>query len=120
MRDPTRGGIATVLNELVQEKPYGIEIAESKIPVSPEVRSMCEILGYDPLYIANEGKVVIVAGEQDSEKILQIMKQEKHGKKSRIIGHITEEHPGKVILKTRTGGKRIIDIMTGDQLPRIC
>jgi hydrogenase expression/formation protein HypE len=120
MRDPTRGGVATVLNELVNKRPFGIELDESSIPVSEGVRSMCEILGYDPLYIANEGKVLLVTGENESSKILNVMKQDKLGKKSRIIGEITEDHPGKVVLKTTTGGKRIVDVMTGEQLPRIC
>jgi hydrogenase expression/formation protein HypE len=120
MRDPTRGGIGTVLNELVQKKQFGIEIDESALPVSEGVRSMCEILGYDPLFIANEGKVIIVTGEEESSKILTVMKQHTHGKMSRIIGGIVADHPGKVVLKTTTGGKRIIDVMTGEQLPRIC
>jgi hydrogenase expression/formation protein HypE len=120
MRDPTRGGVATVLNELVRKKAFGIEIDESSIPVSEGVRSMCEILGYDPLFIANEGKVVLVAGEKESTKILKVMKEDKLGKMSRIIGEIVDDHHGKVVLKTMTGGKRIVDIMTGDQLPRIC
>jgi hydrogenase expression/formation protein HypE len=120
MRDPTRGGVATVLNELVQKKTFGIEIDEYAMPVTDGVRSMCEILGYDPLYIANEGKVILVSGEKESPGLLNVMKEHKLGKMSSIIGKITGEHPGKVVLKTTTGGKRIIDIMTGEQLPRIC
>jgi hydrogenase expression/formation protein HypE len=120
MRDPTRGGVATVLNEMVQKKTFGIEIEESSIPVSEGVRSMCEILGYDPLFIANEGKVILVLGEKESSKILKVMKEDKLGKKSRIIGGIVDDHHGKVVLRTMTGGKRIVDIMTGEQLPRIC
>ena len=120
MRDPTRGGVATVLNELVQKKTFGIEIEETSIPVSEDVRSMCEILGYDPLFIANEGKVVLIAGEKECSKILRVMKDDKLGKKSRIIGEIVDDHHGKVVLNTMTGGKRIVDIMTGEQLPRIC
>lgn len=120
MRDPTRGGLATVLNEVVQKKSFGIEIEESSLPVSDGVRSMCEILGYDPLYIANEGKVVLIAGQKDCSNILTVMKGEKLGKKSRIIGEIVDDHHGKVVLKTMTGGRRIVDSMTGEQLPRIC
>lgn len=120
MRDPTRGGVAAVLNELVQKKTFGIEIEESSIPVSEGVRGMCEILGYDPLFIANEGKVVLVSGQKECSKILNVMKEDKLGKKSRIIGEIVDDHHGKVVLKTMTGGKRIVDIMTGEQLPRIC
>ncbi len=120
MRDPTRGGVATVLNELAQKKAFGIEIEESSIPVSEGVCGMCEILGYDPLFIANEGKVVLVAGQKECNKILNVMKEDELGKKSRIIGEIVADHHGKVVLKTMSGGKRIIDIMTGEQLPRIC
>jgi hydrogenase expression/formation protein HypE len=120
MRDPTRGGVATVLNELVQKKTFGIEIEESSIPISEGVRSMCEILGYDPLFIANEGKVILVSGENECSKILRVMKDDKLGKKSSIIGEIVNDHHGKVVLNTMTGGKRIVDIMTGEQLPRIC
>jgi hydrogenase expression/formation protein HypE len=120
MRDPTRGGVATVMNELVQNSKFGIELEESAIPVSEGVRGMCEILGYDPLFIANEGKVIIVAGEEESDRILQLMKSDQLGGKSSIIGTVTDDHRGKVVLKTATGGKRIVDALTGDQLPRIC
>ena len=120
MRDPTRGGVATVLNELAGKVPFGIEVDEESIPVNKGVAAMCELLGFDPLYIANEGKVVIVAGEEESGLILDILHSGEFGKQAAVIGRIVQEHPGKVVLKTSTGGKRIIDVLTGDQLPRIC
>jgi hydrogenase expression/formation protein HypE len=120
MRDATRGGVATVLNELAAKIPYGIELDEEAIPVGRGVEALCEILGFDPLYVANEGKVVMVAAEKESEKILGIMRKNKLGKQAAVIGRITEDHPGKVLLRTRTGGRRIIDALAGDPLPRIC
>ena len=120
MRDPTRGGVATVLNELAFKTKLGIEISESDLPVNNGVRAMCEVLGFDPLHIANEGKVLIVAAEKDVSGILEVLKNNEFGKMSAVIGHIVTDHPGKVVLKNETGGRRIIDSLTGDQLPRIC
>ncbi|MCX6286669.1 MAG: hydrogenase expression/formation protein HypE [Bacteroidetes bacterium] len=120
MRDPTRGGVATVLNELTGTKKFGISIDEPDLPVGKGVRAMCELLGFDPLYVANEGKVVIVAAEKECGRILEIMKKNELGKQSAVIGKVVSDHPGKVVLKTETGGKRIIDSLTGDPLPRIC
>jgi len=120
MRDPTRGGVATVLNELVSKTKLGIEIEESSLPINPGVKAMCELLGFDPLHIANEGKVLIVAGEKEGLEILEILKKNELGKKSTIIGRVVSDHPGKVVLKNETGGRRIIDSLSGDQLPRIC
>ena len=120
MRDPTRGGVATVLNELAGKIKCGIEIDESSLPISKGVKAMCELLGFDPLNIANEGKVLMVAGQRESKSILEIMKKNRLGKQSAVIGRMVRDHPGKVVMKTITGGKRIIDILTGDPLPRIC
>ena len=120
MRDPTRGGVAAVLNELAVKINRGIEINEQVLPVNKGVSAMCEILGFDPLHIANEGKVVVVASGKESQHILEILKNHPLGKQSAIIGHIVIDHPGKVVLQTGTGGKRIVDSLTGDQLPRIC
>ena len=120
MRDPTRGGVATVLNELAGKIQLGIEIDESALPLDKGVEAMCELLGFDPLHIANEGKVVIVAGEQEGLKILEILKKNELGIKSAIIGRVVSDHPGKVVLKNQTGGRRIVDTLAGDQLPRIC
>ena len=120
MRDPTRGGVATVLNELAEKINLGIEISESDLPVKSGVKAMCELLGFDPLHIANEGKVIIVAGEKEGQNILEVLKKNEYGKESLIIGRVVSDHPGKVVLKNETGGRRIIDALTGDQLPRIC
>ena len=120
MRDATRGGLATVLCELAENNKLGIEIIEQKIPIHENVRGMCELLGFDPYYVANEGKVVLVAGKDDAEKIIEIMKQHEFGKEASVIGEIVSEHTGKAILKTSVGGKRIIDMLAGEQLPRIC
>lgn len=120
MRDPTRGGVATVMNELASKTNFGIELSESDLPVSNGVKAMCEILGFDPLHIANEGKVLIVAAEKDGLKILDLLKNDILGKKSAIIGRVVNEHPGRVVLRNETGGRRIVDSLTGDQLPRIC
>ncbi len=120
MRDPTRGGVATVLNELTATKKFGISLDEAALPVGKGVRAMCEILGFDPLYVANEGKVIIIAAEKESGRILDIMRTNELGKQSAIIGRIVSEHPGKVVLRTETGSNRIIDSLTGDPLPRIC
>ncbi len=120
MRDATRGGVATILSELSENKNFGIQINESSVKVKEEVRGMCEILGFDPLYVANEGKVLIIVGRKDAEKVLKILKQDKLGKDSTIIGEIVDEHPGKSWSTTGIGGKRIIDMLAGEQLPRIC
>ena len=120
MRDPTRGGVATVLNELAGKTGMGIEIDESALPVRNSVKAMCEILGFDPLHVANEGKVLIVAPETSASDIMKTMKNNESGKDCAIIGRIVNDHPGKVVLKNITGGRRIIDSLSGDQQPRIC
>ena len=120
MRDPTRGGVATVLNELADKIQLGIELDESALPVTNGVKAMCELLGFDPLHIANEGKVLMVASEKDGNAILEILKKNELGRKSSIIGRVVADHPGKVVLKNETGGRRIVDSLSGDQLPRIC
>jgi hydrogenase expression/formation protein HypE len=120
MRDPTRGGVATVLNELAAKTGFGIEISEPDLPVNNGVRAMCELLGFDPLHIANEGKVLIVAGTKEGFKILEVLKNNELGMKSAIIGRVVTDHPGKIVLRNETGGRRIVDSLAGDQLPRIC
>jgi len=120
MRDPTRGGVATVLNELAGKIKLGIEIDEAALPMSKGVSAMCELLGFDPLHIANEGKVIIVASPAEAGHILEIMKKNPLGSCGAIIGRVVDDHPGKVVLKAETGGRRIIDTLTGDPLPRIC
>jgi len=120
MRDATRGGLATVLSELAEKKNFGITLEESNILVMPKVRAFCELLGFDPLYIANEGKVVIVADCDSAATILQVMQNHELGKNAGIIGEIVEEYPGKAWVNTAIGGKRILDMLAGEQLPRIC
>ena len=120
MRDATRGGLATVLCELAEDKNFGIEINEDTLPVNENVRGMCELLGFDPMYVANEGKVVMVVASKDAEKVLEALKNNDLGKEAAIIGEVVEEHLGKAWLTTGIGGRRIIDMLAGEQLPRIC
>ena len=120
MRDATRGGVATVLTELVEKRNYGLEVDESAFAVKEGVRGMCELLGFDPLYVANEGKVVMVVSDEDTPKVLDIMHAHEFGKEARIIGGIVDKHHGKGWIETGIGGKRIIDMLAGEQLPRIC
>ncbi len=120
LRDPTRGGLATTLNELARQSKVGIVIEEVKIPVKEEVKAACELLGLDPIYVANEGKMVAIVDPSDADKILARMKQNSYGKDAAIIGEITKEHPGKVIVKTKLGPSRIVDMLSGELLPRIC
>jgi hydrogenase expression/formation protein HypE len=120
MRDPTRGGVATVLNELAQKTGLGIEINESDLPFNIGVKAICELLGFDPLHVANEGKVLIVAADENASVILDVMKKNEFGKRSSIIGRVVSDHPRRVVLKNDTGGSRILDSLSGDQLPRIC
>lgn len=120
MRDPTRGGLASILKEIATSGNVGIEIDENKIPIKEEVKAACELLGFDPLYVANEGKLVLFAAEEDSKRILEVMKSHPYGKDSEIIGKVVNEHAGTVVMKTLIGSKRIIEMITGDQLPRIC
>jgi hydrogenase expression/formation protein HypE len=120
MRDPTRGGLASVLNEMVIDKRFGALLYKDKIPIRDEVAGFCELLGYDPLYLANEGKVIVVAASKIAEEILKIMKRNKLGKDAEIIGEIASGYKGMVVLKTSYGGTRVVDMPTGEQFPRIC
>lgn len=120
MRDPTRGGIGTTLNEFVQDQPFGIVIDEDAIPVKNEVQIICEMTGYDPLYIANEGKVIIVASREVSTTIVSLLHKDPLGKDAAIIGKVTERIGGKVVMKTKIGSERIVDMLVGDMFPRIC
>lgn len=120
MRDPTRGGIATTLKELALQSRLGIIINEAAVPIKPAVAGAAEILGLDPLYIANEGKLLAVVAPDCADKVLNIMRGCKYGRDAAIIGTVTFEFPRKVILKTRVGGNRIVDMLAGEQLPRIC
>ncbi len=120
MRDATRGGVASVLNEVVQKTPFSAKLVEENLPMKDEVRGVCDILGIDPLYAANEGKVLMVVREKDGEKILEIMRNIKEGKEAAIIGEITGQYPGKVFVQTGIGGKRMLSLLIEEQLPRIC
>jgi hydrogenase expression/formation protein HypE len=120
MRDATRGGLATVIAELAEKRDYGITLDEASLLVKPKVRAICELLGFDPLYVANEGKVVMVADPSSAEKIIRIMQDHELGKDARIIGDIVIDNPGKAWVNTGIGGKRILDMLAGEQLPRIC
>jgi len=120
LRDPTRGGLATTLNEISQQSDVGIRIYEDKIPVKDAVRGMCEILGFDPLYIANEGKMVVIAASEDAETIIAALRKNRYGRDAVVIGEVAAQHKGRVVLKTGLGASRIIDMPAGDLLPRIC
>jgi hydrogenase expression/formation protein HypE len=120
LRDATRGGLAAVLNELSLASNVGIEFDERKIPIHPAVNAACEMLGLDPLYIANEGKLVAIVPEDVAEAILSAMRQNKYGKDATIIGRVVSEHPGLVTAKTTIGGMRVVDLPVGELLPRIC
>lgn len=120
LRDPTRGGVGTALNEIAISSKVGVRIYEERLPVKNEVAGICELLGFDPLYIANEGKLIAFVGQDDAENVLSIMKKDKYGKDACIIGEVVSDSPGKVFMQTRIGGSRIVDMLTGEQLPRIC
>jgi hydrogenase expression/formation protein HypE len=120
MRDPTRGGLATTLNEFAAASQVGIILEESAIPVRPEVRGACEVLGIDPMYVANEGKLVAVVPAQVADKILAAMRSHPLGHEAQIIGEVVAESRGLVAMRTVLGAQLIIDMPVGEQLPRIC
>jgi hydrogenase expression/formation protein HypE len=120
LRDPTRGGLSSSLNEIAARSRVGIELRESAIPVREEVQGACEMLGLDPMYVANEGKLVAIAGPASAERLLETMRRNPLGRNTQIIGTVTDAHPGMVTMRTRLGTSRIVDLLTGDQLPRIC
>jgi hydrogenase expression/formation protein HypE len=120
LRDPTRGGLGTSLNEIAAQSDVGIRIIEEEIPIRFEVLGACELLGLDPLYVANEGKLIALVAPEDANSILDKMRDNKYGHEARIIGEVVPDHNGRVFMKTRVGGTRIVDMLTGAQLPRIC
>ena len=120
MRDPTRGGLAATLNEIAQQSGVGMHLEEAAIPVKPEVEAACELLGLDPLNIANEGKLVAICAAEDAEKLLGAMRAHPLGAAAAIIGRVVEDASGFVQMKTRFGGRRMVDWLSGEQLPRIC
>jgi hydrogenase expression/formation protein HypE len=120
LRDPTRGGLATTLNELAEQSKVGMNIEEEKIPVRDGVAGACEMLGFDPLYVANEGKLVAIVAAADADRVLKAMQRNRYGRDAVIIGEVTTEHPCRVVMKTILGTSRIVDMLVGDILPRIC
>ncbi|SDF68380.1 hydrogenase expression/formation protein HypE [Sporolituus thermophilus] len=120
LRDPTRGGIATTLNEIASQAQVGIFLDETAIPVRPAVQAVCEILGFDPLYLANEGKMLVFVEQVFTEQVLNIMNAHPYGREARVIGRVTAQPAGQVGLRTAIGGMRLLDMLVGDQLPRIC
>ena len=120
LRDPTRGGLATTLNEFVENAELGIEIEEKLIPVKASVQAACDMLGLDPLYCANEGKLICVVAAQDAQKVLEAMHSTEEGRDAAIIGTVTDAYPGKLVMGTNYGGRRVLQKLTGAQLPRIC
>jgi hydrogenase expression/formation protein HypE len=120
LRDPTRGGLATTLNEIAQQSRVGIHINEKSIPVRPVVAAACEMLGFDPLYIANEGKLVAIVAPEAAEKVLVAMRQERYGEEAVIIGEVRSDPTGRVLLHTTLGSTRLVETPSGELLPRIC
>ncbi len=120
LRDPTRGGLATTLNEIALQSQVTIELDEEAIPVKPQVRAACEMLGFDPLYVANEGKVIIILPESEAADALQYLHQQPLGKDAALIGRVMKDQSARVLLKTIIGGTRIVDMLAGEMLPRIC
>ena len=120
LRDPTRGGVATTLNEFIEGTDLGIVIDEDKIPIRPQVRAACGMLGLEPLYCANEGKLLAVVDPADADTVLKAMRETKEGRDAALIGHVSADYPGRLVMQTAFGGKRILQKLTGAQLPRIC
>jgi hydrogenase expression/formation protein HypE len=120
MRDPTRGGLSSALNELAAASRVGVELQEAAIPLRPEVRGACEMLGLDPLYVANEGKLIAVAPPEEADRLLEVMRGHPLGRNAALIGTVVAEHPGMVVLRSLVGGERVVTMLAGEQLPRIC
>jgi hydrogenase expression/formation protein HypE len=120
MRDPTRGGLSSALNELAAASRVGVRLDEAAVPVRPEVHAACEMLGLDPLYVANEGKLIAVVPPDDAGRVLAAMRAHPLGRDASLIGEVVADHPGLVILRSRVGGERVVTLLAGEQLPRIC
>jgi len=120
LRDPTRGGVTSALSEIAQSARVGMLLNEARIPISEEVKGACEILGLDPLYVANEGKLLAIVSARDIDPVLSAVKSHPLGQQAAVIGEVTRDHPGLVMMKTRIGGTRVVDMLSGEQLPRIC
>ena len=120
LRDPTRGGVATTLNEIAQKSGLGIDLDQTKIPVHEQVEGACEMLGLDPLYVANEGKFLAIVAPEFAEQAVEILRSDEKGKNAAVIGEISRSHSRQVLLKSRIGGRRVVNMLPGEQLPRIC
>jgi hydrogenase expression/formation protein HypE len=120
MRDPTRGGVSSTLNEIAEQSRVGIRLEESEIPVRDEVRGACEMLGLDPLYVANEGKLIAIVAPEAAPAVLDAMRRHPLGTNSRMIGTVVESPSPVVTIRTALGTSRLVDMLAGDQLPRIC
>lgn len=120
LRDPTRGGVASALNEIAKSAQVGVRLHEARIPVPDAVRGACEILGLDPLYVANEGKCLAIVAPEAAEAVLAAMQADPLGQEAAIVGEVVAEHLGRVLLRSRIGGTRVVDMLSGEQLPRIC
>jgi hydrogenase expression/formation protein HypE len=120
LRDPTRGGVATTLNEIAHQSRTCIVLNEANIPVRPAVAAVCEMLGFDPLYVANEGKLLAIVAREDAEKVLTAMHSTKYGAEALIIGEVQSEPQKRVLMKTAIGSTRVVDVLMGEMLPRIC
>jgi len=120
LRDPTRGGVATSLNEIAGQSQTGIVLQEHAIPVNPAVHAACEMLGFDPLYVANEGKLIVICSPEDEQMVLDTMRAHPYGTHAVTIGEVTKEPAGRVIMKTLIGSHRVVDVLAGEMLPRIC
>lgn len=120
LRDPTRGGVAAALNEIAQTAGIGVEIVERDIPIPPAVQAACELLGMDPLHIANEGKLIAFVERSDADHLLSVMRSHPLGREAALIGYATADHPGVVVARTGIGGTHVVDTLIGEQLPRIC
>ena len=120
LRDPTRGGVASALNEIAAQSGVGMRLDEASVPVREEVRGACEILGFDPLYVANEGKCLAIVAPSAASAVLRAMREHPLGRDAAIVGTVLSEHPGRVFLRSRVGGTRVVDMLSGEQLPRIC
>lgn len=120
LRDPTRGGLASALNEIARQSAVGLEINEQAVPIHEAVRAASDLLGLDPFYVANEGKLVAIVAQEDAQLILEAMRAHPYGQEAALIGRVTAEHPGRVVLRTMLGTRRLLDMLAGEQLPRIC
>ena len=120
MRDPTRGGVSSALNEMAAASGVGVELIESAIPLRDSVRGACEILGLDPLYVANEGKLLAIVAPAVADDLLRVMRQHPLGRDAAFIGEITAGHPRTVVMRSVAGGMRVVPMLAGEQLPRIC